>query len=217
MRLLLGVSAATGLVFYQVAMATLRGNPDPSPFWRKRWRDAVRDRRTYRPLAAGLVVSLLFLTLSVGAIYGVGVDFEEARHLQSTDIRLLIPRFCQWINFSPFADFEEEDVSKKPDNWSDGKEDAIASVRGARLRGSDLRYALASHAFLVNADLRAADLQGAVLQAVNLRNANLRGAHLRDANLQDADLRGADLGMADLEGTSRPRRGPARCQDHPHG
>jgi hypothetical protein len=68
------------------------------------------------------------------------------------------------------ADFAQEEVSIKPDNWTVDDED-ISLAKGADLEGADLRFAKGAKSFLVKADLRDANLEGADLREADLREA----------------------------------------------
>ena len=185
---LITLSIAFGLVSHWLARRTLRGI-----FVRRfRWSSARSDQRMYR-IGAGLASGVLVLAASVGAINGIRAD-----RLDLSDARTWVPRAFNLIAYAPFADFEERDVSTKPENWTGKKKEEVDLVKGAALRGRDLRYANAFRAFLVKADLREANLQGAFLLEANLQEANLFEANLREARLVDANLRGADLTYADL-------------------
>ena len=101
--------------------------------------------------------------------------------------------------FTPFLDFRNKVVSRRPADWKASAEtDQISLVVGADLEGVDLRSMDAERAFLARANLRRADLRGAYLRFADLREADLsksrlRGAYLRGANLRDANLHGVDL------------------------
>jgi uncharacterized protein YjbI with pentapeptide repeats len=102
------------------------------------------------------------------------------------------------------------DVSLKPSNWTEKKDEELDYVKGANLVESDLRFAVADGAFLVKAHMRhadldqisavTADLRQANLTDANLGRADLRGARLQNATLLSARLPGARLDYADLKG-----------------
>lgn len=163
----LTVSIAAGLMFYRLAIATLRGEQRKPFFIRK------KQSRIYIPYEVALVflVGIFFCFLSFGGIYGAPT---------------LIPRAFAALGYNLFFNLPEEDISIRPTNRTEEEEKYITFTKGANLRHRNLRYANLSGTFLVKADIRDADLKGA-----DLREANLVGADLRRANLEGADLRGA--------------------------
>lgn len=212
---ILTVSIWAAIVFYRLCVITLRYQPRQS-----------FKRRMLGHCLILICTGLSFYYVSIGAIEGVREYSVVHYHLSPLKpdqpvvfsvairvdpeyhgIRGWIPTVFRSISF---ADFDETDVSIKPNNWK-GLDEEIPLVKGARLKGSNLRYAMASRAFLVNADLRGADLQKATLRGADLRNASLHEgevrvgsrfkfipADLHNANLTEAKLQGADLTKADL-------------------
>lgn len=103
----------------------------------------------------------------------------------------------------PNANFAEQDVSHKPDNWNPEK--PAEGVKGAMLEHANLDYADARGAFLVKAKLKGAsfkhaDLSGADLDHADASNAVLVEAKLIGASLKHAILTGAHLTGAKLYG-----------------
>jgi hypothetical protein len=99
------------------------------------------------------------------------------------------------------------------DEWnrwrkSQGLNEPIPDLSGARLRAADLSGADLSGARLRAADLSGADLSEARLRAADLSGARLREADLSGADLHEADLSGARLRAADLSGADL---GSAMC------
>jgi uncharacterized protein YjbI with pentapeptide repeats len=195
---LLVLAIWAGVLFYRLAVGTLRGDEGERLLWKKPFRKMMTYKRGVLAVRLGLILFLL----SLGTIHGVRVRtaFIDSKFVLN-DAREWVPYVFERFGFSPFADFPEEDVSTKPSDWS-GKEEQISQVKGAPLRGRSLRYAQAHRAFLVNADLRGADLSGAILDSAKLYGANLNDAILRGAKLYQADLREAFLIRADLKGAS---------------
>jgi len=164
-------------------------------------------------IVLGVGAALSFLSL--GSIYGVPHDRAPER--KAIDIRGWASNALWVIGYNPYPDLTEADISAKPKNWT-GRDEELASVKGARLNKMSLRYAEAYRSFLVNArlwrsdleganlseaDLRGADLhqanlQSAVLDRARITRASLQAANLRKANLTRADLREADLSFANL-------------------
>lgn len=205
---LVGISIGAGAGFYKIAARTLRGEPwEPSP-WKRFWGQA-RSPRTWVETGGGVILYLLLLLLSYGAINGVPPRIYEYADLpprppdvEATDIRRVVPLVFRAVALDPFADLFEADVSTKPAGWTGQKDEGVALVRGARLSLQNLQYAFAMRAFLVNADLRWADLRGAILIEADLRGADLFAAKIQRANLHKANLRGANLTVAELQGAS---------------
>jgi len=165
----LTVSIAAGLMFYRLAISTLRREKQ------KVLIDSKKQNRNYNLYKPALVslVAIFFGFLSFGGIYGTPA---------------LIPRAFALMGYNLFFDLQEEGISIRPANWSEEDEKNVSLAKGAKLGNRNLRYANLSRTFLVKADLRGADLKGA-----DLREANLIEADLRRANLQGADLRGAQF------------------------
>src|SRR5262249_39983268 len=85
------------------------------------------------------------------------------------------------------ADLEEEDVSRKPANWTGQEQTTMEWLpRGAFLKGSNLQYAQARKAFLFKANLSGADLFGADLTQAQLKWADLTKIILKEARLEKA-------------------------------
>ena len=103
--------------------------------------------------------------------------------------------------FTPFLDFRNKVISKRPDGWKGSTEnDQIALVVGADLEGADLRSIEAERAFLARANLRRADLRSGYLRFAYLREADLSGARLGGAYIRGANLRDANLHGVDFDG-----------------
>ncbi|MFX0200649.1 MAG: pentapeptide repeat-containing protein [Candidatus Hodarchaeota archaeon] len=187
---LLVVGVWSGVLFYRLAVGTLRMDETELPLWKKPFKEVTTYKRGVLAVRLGLILFLL----SMGTINGVP-------EFQFGDVRTWVPHAFERFGFSPFANFREKDVSTKPPNWS-GKEEEILLVKSAPLRGRNLRHVDAYRAFLVNADLRGADLRGAQLSQANLSLATLVGAKLQGVTLFGAKLKGASLGRANLEGAN---------------
>jgi uncharacterized protein YjbI with pentapeptide repeats len=78
------------------------------------------------------------------------------------------------LHVSRSAQLSEEDVSVRPNNWTE-KDPNFDGVKGAHLSRRDLRYADARNAFLVRANLSSAILEYADLRGADLRHAVLSG------------------------------------------
>lgn len=131
-------------------------------------------------LKSALIVgaaSLIVGVTSYGAVFAE-TRCEEISHVQClTDAgpRNWVPHFLDQIGFSPFADFEEEDL------------------RGVNLTGLDLRYANFINADLEGAKLTGANLRRAKMVGIKASKSNWRKAYLDGANISGGDLRSADL------------------------
>ena len=149
---------------------------------------------------------LLFL-ISIGTFLGVPHDYRATAQSPAPGIRAWAPDILWTFGYNPFAQLTEAEVSTKPPGWT-GREEEIASVKGANLNRLKLRYIQAYGAFLVKAHLWRTDLRNAYLSEADLREANLRQVDLRfavldrakmaRAALPEADLRNANLDRADL-------------------
>jgi uncharacterized protein YjbI with pentapeptide repeats len=143
-------------------------------------------RRTWRLAASGLLVLLLTVVVSDGAINGTVPRRQNGQRLSH---RVIVPKVLPYFGARAFADLEEAVVSTRPESWFLAtRVEPLDVVNGAQLRGADLRYASAEGAFLAKADLRGAELQGANLRDAKLQQANFTEAHLVDTDLRDADL-----------------------------
>jgi len=195
---LLVTAVWAGVLFYRLAIGTLRWDEIELSLWKKPFKKVMTYKRGVLAGSLGMIV----LLLSLGTVNGVrGTDDAGTLKFQFNEVRTWVPHVLERIGFSPFANFSEKDVSTKPPNWS-GKEEESPLVKGAPLRGRNLRYAYARRAFLVNANLEKADLRGAILWGANLEKANLRGANLQGADLYLAYLQKANLWGADLQGAN---------------
>jgi uncharacterized protein YjbI with pentapeptide repeats len=145
------------------------------------------------PAGFGLVLFLL----SIGTFLGVPHDFRATSASSAPGIRSWAPDVLWTFGYNPFAQLTEAEVSTKPFGWT-GREEEIASVKGANLNGLKLRYIQAYGAFLVKAHLWRTDLRNAYLSEADLREANLRQVDLRFAILDRAKLARAALPEADL-------------------
>lgn len=200
---LLMMSFASAIALYRLAARTLRGE-ETKPF---SVRTSWRDRRTYQGIATVLFGALCW-AFSYGAINGHvarGSAWADSPGLPEegavlTNVWTWLPGPVELYFYMAGANFYEQDVSTRPANfWQLSAEDAINSVKGARLARCNLRHTYAWRAFLVNADLRWANLEGAFLVEADLRGADLRGANLRWAILNNTNLQGADLTHATLQ------------------
>ncbi len=192
-------SVGAGLMFYRLVTHTLEGLPVPR----------------FQPIPP-LVVGVLLLTISFGAIEGVPSDShgQEIHALAGHDPRRWLPHLYEWLELSPNADLQGAELSQKPPGWTDGP-GAVHQIKGAHLRHGQLKHARASGAFFVNADLRGAQLEGAWLGAADLRQADLRGADLSyveaererldEADLEGAILTDANMAHAQMTGTDLKR------------
>lgn len=156
----------------------------------------------------GGIVSLVFLSfLAYGAIEGAPKEDCRANTLPQCSFLFSGGRLLEFIGYSPFANIENQKLTKKPDNWSalitgEKAEEKIAELSGPVLI-KDLRFANAKQAFLVSSDFRNAKMQhiklnNAILVAAKMTNANLDGGTLKKADLQWADLTDAQLNNTDL-------------------
>lgn len=193
-----------GILLYQLAIATLRGQrKKPASF-----KSAITSGASYLRTLWGLGLGAMLYFLSLGAIEGIPPDFETVEgqpslidaDLSQFDPRKWVPQMFSALDYRSFADLREVDVSTRLQNWKGQDEDEINMVKRGRLHGANLRFADATRAFLVGADLARANLQGAYLYRANLRRAELTWADLKEAFAFEADLRGANLQNADLRG-----------------
>lgn len=180
----LSITIAVAAFLQYLAGATLRGEQRrPIRFY--------RPNRTQRKISAMLlVVTLIFLMWSWGAIAGCGVA-DTSGGLIRQRLFALMSRVCVR------ADVVAAEISTKNTGWR-GNEESF--VTGAKLAFRNLQGASGSRVFLAKADLRRAHLENSDLRGADLRWADLSGAHLERARLSNADLRGADLRDADLTG-----------------
>ncbi len=207
---------AMGIMLYQLAAATLRGQRKSPVSLMITLTSASAYKRSLWILALTAVISVF----SIGLIEGVPPDFESVdgdpssiqANLSGSDVRKWVPRLFQSVGYKPFADLREADVSIRLQNWKGQDEDELNLVKRGRLRSANIRFADATRAFLVGADLARANLQGIYLYHANMRRADLTWADLREAfafeadfqraNLQSADLRGADFTGSNLGGAN---------------
>ncbi len=215
---LIVLSVAFAIIFYRLCALTLQGKKKVEFQFQKFW----GDRRFYYGVSV-FMVGLLFSFLSYGAIEGAKPILkwsEKEKDIvnEFENIKGNIAWAFKLVGFDVFAEFRENAVSEKPDNyWEISKENQLKSVKGANLQGrnlknadmydaflvkADLRGALLNKANLVKANLQEANLEDAKLQKSDLRFANLQGAFLVDANLQRANLAQADLQEANLVGAN---------------
>jgi uncharacterized protein YjbI with pentapeptide repeats len=153
------------------------------------------------------VAGILLFLLSIGTFLGVPHDYRATAQWPAPGIRLWAPDILWTFGYNPFAQLTEAELSTKPPGWT-GRNEEIASVRGANLNRLRLRYIQAYGAFLVKAHLWRTDLRNAYLSEADLREANLRQvdlqfaildrANLARATLPETDLRNANLDRADL-------------------
>jgi uncharacterized protein YjbI with pentapeptide repeats len=186
--LTLTACAGFGVLDYGLTKSTLSGTARAG-----RWlRHIIRTR--WLSLAAKAIVFLpLVGFITLGTIEGVPVG-------KGTTATSAVQGIYSLLGYEPFADFQEEDVSTRPEDWPQRQHASEVPsmttyiggnyevVRGAKLRERNLNYARAVGAFLVNADLRGANLRGA-----DLARADLRGADCTDADFSSAELRRTDL------------------------
>ena len=182
---LFGLTAFIGITFYELAKNTLRGDD----FSLSPWIPFVKKVISYH-WGVPIIIGVMIL-VSVAAIFSTQPGTKDLVSI---------------LGFSPFADLAEQEISKKPPNWT-GKESTIQEeifqVKGAKLKGANLRFADMEGAFLIKADLREARLEkarlyNAKLQGANLERAKLQWANLVSAQLQEANLNGAMLKRANL-------------------
>ncbi len=177
------ITIFAGIIFYRVHAKTLAG----AMF------DKIQALGYFKWIAFALIAFFLIIS-SDGGIE----DHNWAVYIQNK------------IGYDISANFREQDVSIKPDNyWLIDSTERDIAVKGAYLARADLRNADLLRAFLVNADFRWANLAGAVLIGANLsranfhmvdfEGANLIFASLTDANMFSANFTGADLFLADLK------------------
>jgi uncharacterized protein YjbI with pentapeptide repeats len=190
----------SGILFYRAATATLRREMKPSLSWKQYMVNARGVKRG----AFVLVMCVVFFGFSFGAIHGIPHDTDHAANISALDARLWVPRLMEVLGNSTFVDFIEENISTKPANWVEKKDDQrnLGLIKGARLKNANLAYARARSAFLVKADLRRVNLYGADLSDADLRQANLQGANLNYANFSGARLEGVILQETKLQGVN---------------
>ena len=189
------------LVFFWLAVATLRRDQKMLDRWRERWGFA-RTGMVLAPLGLALVWGGLVWLLSFCAItWGVPPEQFPFDGSSPATLRLRksVPYVLEKIGYRPFANLAGAELSTKPDKWTDTKADQLSWVRHpAVLDNIDLRYANLSRAFLVNGNLTNAHLQYAILESANLRGATLPSANLSDADLSRATLADANLAVTTL-------------------
>ncbi len=149
-------------------------------------------------------IALVLFLLSIGTFLGVPHDYRAKSQSSVLGIRAWAPDVLWTFGYNPFAQLTEAEVSTKPAGWS-GKDDEIASVKGANLNRLRLRYIQAYGAFLVRAHLWRTDLRNAYLSEADLREANLRQVDLQFAVLDRAKLARATMPEADLQNANLDR------------
>ena len=174
-------SIASAFVFYSLAANTLRGKEDEL----SNLRSSGENKRNYCILAIFLIGFVLVI-FSHGTINGIRWEHRDDYSISSLDVRIWVPLFFEKLNYSSFANLQEQDVSIKPNDYQriDDFEKRTESVKGANLKSRNLTFSNMARAFLVKADFRKANLKGA----------DLRGAFIQKANFGEADLRRADIG-----------------------
>jgi uncharacterized protein YjbI with pentapeptide repeats len=187
---LLTTAMLSGLWFQRVARSTLKRTPVGSN----------GDRRSggWSLVIAGFSILVAAVMISDGAINGYIPGSSPA----STRLRhrAFVPQLFSYVGGQAFANFREQEVSTRPDNWFLREDlDLPRLVKGAQLRGADLRNLLGEGAFMMKADLRDAKLQDADLHNAQLQMANLSLAQLQNADLQSAQLQVAILSSAQLQ------------------
>jgi len=192
--LILAFSIIAAVRLYRLATRTLRGE--------KRlaftWKDAFKRRNIYSGILIPMILASELIVISLGAIFGI--PFGEKGSFDGRSPRTWIPLFMDGINYSPFADLRNADVSLKPADWRGKNDEELDYVKGAAIDGANLSYAQGSNAFLVKAQLRRSDLHGADLNFSDLRKSSLEGADLRDAGFIYASMEEVDMSLARLEG-----------------
>jgi uncharacterized protein YjbI with pentapeptide repeats len=171
-------------------------------------RGKILNLQTAVPIGVGLALILL----SAGTIMGVPHDNGGIIESGPAQFKTWAAQTLWLAGYNPFAQLTETDVSARPPGWS-GRDEELASVKGANLNRIKLRYIQAygaffakarlwqsdlSHAYLSEADLREANLRQADLRFAILNGAKLKGATMQESNLQKADLDRSDLRSANL-------------------
>lgn len=152
------------------------------------------------PIGAGAVLALL----SAGIILGVPHDAARTVPSGAPKIKTWAAQALWLAGYNPFAQLTEADVSSKPPGWS-GRDEDLASVKGANLNRLKLRYIQAYGAFFAKAHLWQSDLRHAYLSEADLREANLRQANLQFAILSGAKLKGATMQESNLQNANLDR------------
>ncbi len=175
----IGLVIFTIIFTYSTTLRILKNKPDHIWWWKY--------------LLAFLGLYFLICTIDITALAHFGnptkpLMWEIPAHFGSFNKPSVweIP-LKQWLS----ANFEDQEVSHKPENWSPEK--PIEGVKGARLEHANLDYVHAKSAFLVNAKMKGASLKNADLTQTNLIRADLSEANLEGANLAQADLAGTKL------------------------
>ena len=201
LHILLVVGAITAALNFPRMAGKAFGPDSPQPTSEQK----SSSRRTVLVLrGVPPVMGLVFFLLSIGTFLGVPHDNHSTAQRPAPGIRAWAPDILWTFGYNPFAQLTEADVSTKPPGWI-GREEEIASVKGANLNGLRLRYIQAYGAFLVKARLWRSDLRNSYLSEADLREANLRQVDLRFAVLDRAKLARAALPEADLQGVSLDR------------
>jgi uncharacterized protein YjbI with pentapeptide repeats len=159
------------ILTYKISKRTLLGQKR-NPFI---WKSSLKDIRLHKSLFVTAIITIFFFICSEGAINGIPPDRGDG-------FRTYVPFILGLVGCEPFANFQEKDVSIKPDNWT-GDSTQIPLVKGANLRGKELRFANLKSAFLVNADLRDADLSNSYIRRADFRFSNLHKAKLDSATV----------------------------------
>lgn len=198
--LLLALALYSAVRLYRIAGETLREN-ERKVF---NWKDIIKRRTTYLHLGSAIVLSALLIAISLGAVFGEPNSSPQEGAIQcmmqySRLPRAWVPCAMKLVGYSPFLDLINADISTKPPNWIDKKDEELELVKGANLENSDLHNANAEGAFLVKANLRNSHLEHIFFVRADLRQSYLRNAHLKDAWLLSARLNKANMFTADLE------------------
>ena len=201
------ISVVCALRFQLLAKTTFRGQQSPPirSTGNQRQIDIFKEtfRATWKLVGVGLVVVVLALVISDGAINGVISDEFRKGGWDAPWHRTVVPRSLPYVGARAFADLDEKEASTRPLDWYLRPDDDLPrGVQGAQLRQADLRYARAFAAFLTKADLRSGQLQKAYLAGAQLQQASLINAQLQGASLSAAKLQGANLGGANLQNTN---------------
>jgi uncharacterized protein YjbI with pentapeptide repeats len=193
------ISILNGILFFHITASTLKGEERSFSFW--------RITKIIVFFLMMILFSMFLHSLSIEAVYGDHINDTWAG-INDT----WAGKFFNAINYWPYLNLQDIDVSIKPSNWTGEDENEIKQVKGAKLKGANLRFGSLQGAFLVKADLREADLEGANLNYADLREAifwdekqgslNQKKANLKNAELRKADLRKAILPHVDLSGVN---------------
>jgi hypothetical protein len=140
--LILALSIASAVRLYRLTAATLRG--DARLVFT--WKNVFKRRSTYTGIVLPLILASELIAISLGAVFGIPYGKQREDRGSAEEVffdarspRSWVPEVMERINYSPFADLRNADVSLKPPDWRGKKDEELDYVKGAALDGANLR------------------------------------------------------------------------------